>query len=169
MGRRNARAIIAGLACATALLLTGCATADPAPSATPTATVEADSAPRPVPTTIAPPENVDLVLRPELSAAENLAFFDSVNRAVIAADPSAGGRAFIDALVAAGFDRAGMQVTADTTTLGEPADSIQFAVGLGPDCLVGQYGAKSDGYQSAVRPALGTGGCLIGDTRPIDW
>jgi hypothetical protein len=164
MGRRSARAIIAGLAFASVLVLTGCSTPPgqgPAPEST--------AAPRPVPSTVAPAEEVDLVLRPELPAAENLAYFDSVNRAVIAADSAAGGRAFIDALVAAGFDRAGMQVTDDTTTLGEPADSIQFAVGFGPDCLIGQYGAKSDGYQSAVRPALGTGGCLIGDTRPIDW
>jgi hypothetical protein len=62
-----------------------------------------------------------------------------------------------------------MQLTADTTTLGAPADSIQFAVGFGPECLIGQFGSKSDGYRSDVRPALGTGGCLVGATRPIDW
>lgn len=165
MSQQGARAVIAGLALASALGLTGCTATGPGPAPTAGAT----GAPRPVPSTVAPPGSVEPVLRPELSAAENLAFFDSVNRAVIAADPSAGGRAFIDALVAAGFDRAAMQVTADTTTLGEPADSIQFAVAFGPDCLVGQFGPKSDGYQSAVRPALGTGGCLVGATRPIDW
>lgn len=165
MRQRDARAIIAGLALASALALTGCTATGPGPAPTAGAT----GAPRPVPSTIAPPGNVEPVLRPELSAAENLAYFDFVNRDVIAADSSPGGRAFIDALVAAGFDRAAMQVTADTTTLGEPADSIQFAVAFGPDCLVGQFGPKSDGYQSAVRPALGTGGCLVGATRPIDW
>ncbi|GAA4055062.1 DUF6993 domain-containing protein [Agromyces indicus] len=165
MGRRKTGAVIVGLVCAAAFGLTGCTASEPAA----VVTAEPTRTPRPVPSTIAPPENVDLVLRPELSAAENLTFFDTVNRAVISADPGAGGRAFIDALVAAGFDRAAMQVTDDTTTLGEPADSIQFAVGFGPDCLIGQYGPKSGGYQSAVRPALGTGGCLIGDTRPIDW
>lgn len=165
MRQHDARATIAGLALASALALTGCTATGPVPAPTAGAT----GAPRPVPSTIAPPGSIEPVLRPELSAAENLAYFDSVNRAVIAADPSPGGRAFIDALVAAGFDRAAMQVTADTTTLGEPADSIQFAVAFGPDCLVGQFGPKSDGYQSAVRPALGTGGCLVGATRPIDW
>ncbi|MGR2751554.1 DUF6993 domain-containing protein [Agromyces arachidis] len=159
--------ILVALACVAVPGLTGCTPA--ASSEAPASTSVSSPAPRPVPSTVAPPENVDLVLRPELSAAENLAFFDSVNLAVIAADPEAGGRAFVDALIAAGFDRSGMQVTSDTTTLGDPADSIQFAVGFGPDCLVGQYGPKSDGYQSAVRPALGTGGCLLGDTRPIDW
>lgn len=165
MGQRDARAILVGLALASALALTGCTATGRGPAPT----GETTGAPRPVPSTVAPPGSVEPVLRPELSAAENLEFFDSVNRGVIAADPAPGGRAFIDALVAAGFDRAAMQVTADTTTLGEPADSIQFAVAFGPDCLVGQFGPKSDGYQSAVRPALGTGGCLVGATRPIDW
>lgn len=165
MGRRKAATMVAGIACAAALALVGCTSPEPEPA--PVATAE--PTPRPVPSTIAPPENVELILRPELSAAENLTFFDTVNREVIAADPDAGGRAFIDALTAAGFDRAGMQVTDDATTLGERADSIQFAVGFGPDCLIGQYGPKSGGYQSAVRPALGTGGCLVGATRPIDW
>lgn len=163
MRRRNAATMLAGLVCAAALALPGCTAAAPESSAEPT------RAPRPVPSTVAPPENVELALQPELSAADNLPFFDLVNEAVIAADPEAGGRAFIDALVAAGFDREAMQVTDDTTTLGDRADSIQFAVAFGPDCLIGQYGPKSGGYHSAVRPALGTGACLVGATRPIDW
>ena len=88
---------------------------------------------------------------------------------MIAADDDAGGRAFVDALTAAGFDKASMQVTADATTIGDPADSIQFSVLVAGECLVGQYGPKSEGYHGAVRPALGTGGCLVGRTRPIDW
>jgi hypothetical protein len=85
-----------------------------------------------------------------------------------APDPSAGGRAFIGAL-AAGFATSAMEVTADTTTIGDPADAIQFAVRFAGECLVGQFGPKSGGYHSAVRPPLGTGGCLVGRTRPIDW
>jgi hypothetical protein len=108
-------------------------------------------------------------VRLDLPAAENLAFFDSVNLAVVAANDSAGGRDFIDALTAAGFDRAAMQVTADRTTVDLQAGSVQFSVRLGDECLVGQYGPESGGYHGAVRPALGHGGCLVGDTRPIDW
>ena len=108
-------------------------------------------------------------LRLDLPAAENLAFFDSVNLAVVAADDSAGGRDFIDALTAAGFDRSAMQVTADRTTVDLRAGSVQFSVRLGDECLVGQYGPESGGYHGAVRPALGQGGCLVGRTRPIDW
>ena len=92
-----------------------------------------------------------------------------MNLGVVAANASAGGRDFIDALVAAGFDKSQMEVTADRTTVDLQADSVQFAVLFGGECLVGQYGPASGGYHSAVRPALGTGGCLVGETRPIDW
>ena len=102
-------------------------------------------------------------------ASENLSFFDAVNLGVVAANASAGGRDFIDALVTAGFDRSQMEVTADRTTVDLQADSVQFAVLFNDECLVGQYGPASGGYHSAVRPALGTGGCLVGETRPIDW
>ena len=108
-------------------------------------------------------------VRLELPAADNLAFFDSVNLAVVAANHSAGGRDFIDALTAAGFDRSAMQVTADRTTVDLQAGSVQFSVRFDDECLVGQYGPESGGYHGAVRPALGHGGCLVGQTRPIDW
>lgn len=138
--------------------LAGCSSGGPEPTPSATVTTPPTEAPPP------PPE-----LRPDLSATENLAFFDSVNQAVVAADPNAGGRAFIDALVAGGFDKAAMQVTADRTTIDEPADSVQFSVSFQGECLVGQYGPKSGGYHGAVRPMLGTGTCLVGQTRPIDW
>ncbi|WP_308799616.1 DUF6993 domain-containing protein [Agromyces silvae] len=138
--------------------LTGCSFGDAQPSPSPTQTAAPTEAPP------APPE-----FHPDLSATENLPFFDSVNQSVVAADPNAGGRAFIDALVAAGFDKAAMQVTADRTTIDEAADSVQFSVAFQGECLVGQYGPKSGGYHGAVRPILGTGTCLVGQTRPIDW
>ncbi len=97
-------------------------------------------------------------------AADDLDRFDAVNRAVIAADASAGGTAFVAALAEAGFDRRAIEVTSDTTTLGEPADSIQFAVRVDDRCLVGQYGGASGGYRSMGAAVLGTGGCLVGAT-----
>jgi len=158
MSRRYRTSVALALAGATLLIgIAGCSDAtEPTPTASPTA--EPTEAPPAAP-----------VLHPDLSASENLAYFDAVNLAVIAADPNAGGRAFIDALVAGGFDRAAMQVTNDRTTIDEPADSIQFSVAFQGECLVGQYGPKSDGYHGAVRPLLGTGSCLVGQTRPIDW
>jgi hypothetical protein len=167
MARRfGTSAALAIVGVALVLGVTGCTFGDPAPTAspsgTPGASVAPSSEPRPTPTG-AP------ALRPALSASENHAFFDSVNLAVVAANGSAGGRDFIDALAAAGFDKAAMEVTADTTTIGDPSDSIQFAVFFQGECLVGQFGPASGGYHSAVRPPLGTGGCLVGQTRPIDW
>jgi hypothetical protein len=143
--------------------LTACAFTGPSPTVSPSVTPSASAAPRPTPTAAVP------ALRPELSATENLAFFDSVNLAVVAANGAAGGRDFIDALAAAGFDKSAMEVTADRTTVDLQADSVQFAVLFQGECLVGQYGPASGGYHGAVRPALGTGGCLVGETRPIDW
>lgn len=158
MSRRYGKT--AALAMAGAALVFGLAgcTGDPAPTQSATPTAEPTEAPPAPPT-----------LRPDLSATENLPYFDSVNTAVVAADPNAGGRAFIDALVAGGFDKAAMQVTADRTTIDEPADSVQFSVAFQGECLVGQYGPASGGYHGAVRPMLGTGACLVGQTRPIDW
>jgi hypothetical protein len=151
------------LALAGAVLLVSVAACSPTPSPT-ASSPSAQSSARPTPTATPAAE-----LRPELSADENLAYFEAVSLEVIAANESAGGRDFIDALVAAGFDRSQMEVTADRTTLDLQADSVQFAVLFRGECLVGQYGPASGGYHSAVRPALGTGGCLVGETRPIDW
>ncbi len=140
--------------------VSGCTAAPPpASSASPSAPTETAPA-----TGSATPS-----LSPDLAASENLAFFDAVNLGVVAANASAGGRDFVDALVTAGFDKSRMEVTADRTTVDLQADSVQFAVLFSEECLVGQYGPASGGYHSAVRPALGTGGCLVGETRPIDW
>jgi hypothetical protein len=120
-----------------------------------------------VATSTATPTPAGLV--PGGTAQENLAYFDTVNHATLAANPNAQGRDFIDALVKAGFTKADMQVTVDTTTIGLKANSIQFSVRMGDTCLIGQNGADAGGYSSMVTPVLSTGNCLIGQTRPIDW
>ena len=102
------------------------------------------------------------------SAEGRLETFDGVNAATIAAaDGHPGGRAFVDALVAAGFDKSAMQLTPDKTAIGLDADSVQFSVHIGDECLIGQFG--STGYHSVILPAIDTMGCLIGNTRPINW
>jgi hypothetical protein len=166
MARRlDITAVLALAGAATIVGVAGCTASAPGPTPGP-ASQTASGAPTASasPTPVAPP-----TLRPELSADENLAYFDSVNLGVVAANSVAGGRDFIDALISAGFDRSQMEVTADRTTVDLEADSVQFAVLFQGECLVGQYGPASGGYHSAVRPALGTGGCLVGQTRPIDW
>lgn len=140
-------------------LLTGCSGSSPQPAATstssPTATASAASTP-------APPQ-----FYPDGTAKLNKPYFDSVNSTLIAANPSAGGKDVIDALVAAGFDKANMQVTPDKTTIGRNVDSVLFSVRIGTDCLLGQLSGSA--YTSSVQAALTSGACLVGKTRPIDW
>jgi hypothetical protein len=155
-GRRSSLPL--GLAGVVVVMLAGCTTStDPDPaasaSATPSATAE---------TPVAAP-----TLSPAGSAAENLAFFDSVNSSFLAADPMPGGRAILDNLVGAGFDKAAMQVTADETTIGRDVDSVQFSVRFGDRCLIGQ--AAASGYAGIEAPVVAGDRCLIGETRPIDW
>lgn len=153
-----------GLSFGVSLGVAGCTSAD-APTGPTTSSVHPTSAP----TGSATPAPSTPTLVPGGTAQENLPFFDKVNRATLAANPNAKGRDFIDALVAAGFPKADMQVTADTTTIGLKANSIQFSVRMGETCLIGQNGADAGGYSSQATPVLATGACLIGETRPIDW
>lgn len=163
---RPAVVLLAGVAVAAALLLSACtgahpsATTDPAPHTT----ASDSAAPTPTPTASAAP-----ALVPGATAEQNLPYFDTVNKATIAAKPGAQGRDFIDALVSAGFTKSDMQLTPDTTTIGLKAPSVQFSVQFGAGCVIGQYGPDSGGYTSLTSPTLATGGCLIGQTRPIDW
>jgi hypothetical protein len=122
----------------------------------------------PVPS-ITPSPSASVSAAPDSSAAGRKGLFDDINEATAAAagGSNPGGRAFVDALVAAGFDRAQMQVTYDKTAISLDADNVQFSVLIGSDCLIGQFG--NVGYQSTIQPALSTGACLIGKTRPIDW
>jgi hypothetical protein len=157
--RRNdsTRGVLSVVAFAVVLGVSACTTAPPAvpsPSASPTASA----------TATAPAS----ALLPDGSAEDNKAFFDDVN-ARTAANAEAGGRDFVDALVAAGFDKGAMELTKDTTTLGDRAESVQFSVRWQDSCLIGQFGPSVGGYHSTIQPVLGTGLCLIGDTRPIDW
>ncbi|ROS48389.1 hypothetical protein [Frigoribacterium sp. PhB24] len=142
---------LAAILVALAVPLVGCTSSpDTAPS-TPPATTSTD----------APP------FSSESTTAEALARFDEVNAETVAANARPGGRAVVDALVAAGFDKSTMQVTADTTSIGRDADSVQFSVLWGQDCLIGQVSGA--GYSSQTAPVLGTGACLVGSTRAIDW
>lgn len=140
------------------LALTACSPATPdAPSATPSpgpATPEA---------TVAPSDAAD-----ESDAA--LASFTEITARVWASDSRAQGRAYIDALVEAGFEKDRMQVTADRSTVGNAAESLQFSVALNDtQCLVGQVGPSTGEPVTALLPRLADGACLVGGTRPIDW
>lgn len=124
------------------------AVVDPSPSASPSAPVYAADG----------------------TAEDNLPLFAAVTGSVWASDQRASGRAYIDALTAAGFDRAAMQVTQDVTTVGNPVESLMFAVRWGDaECLVGQVGPSTGEPVTVVMPQLAEGRCLVGTTRAIDW
>lgn len=110
------------------------------------------------------------MLVPDGTAEDNLPVFTATAEGVWATDQRGAGRAYIDALIGAGFDRESMQVTQDQTTVGNPAESLQFSVRWGNDeCLVGQVGPSTGQVVTAVLPQLAEGRCLVGTTRPIDW
>lgn len=106
---------------------------------------------------------------PNGTAVDNLPVFTAVTDSVWDSADRGSGRAYIDALVAAGFDKTAMQVTNDTSTVGNPAESIQFSVRWGEECLVGQVGPATGEPVTVVVPVLAEGTCLVGETRPIDW
>ena len=147
------------------LSLAGCtgtpdsAATSPAPSQS--AVAPSDS---PAPGVSAPPS-----LDPEGSAADNLAYFASIIDGVWASSTPGAGRAYVDALVAGGFDKATMQVTKDLSTVGNAAESMQVSVRWAGECLVGQFGPATGLPHSTVQSVLPGDLCLIGNTRPIDW
>jgi hypothetical protein len=160
MGRSSL--VAASAALLAALVLAGCTPTAPAasPSTSGSGSASASASPRPRPT-VAP------TFVTGGTAEVNHAYFDFVNTKLFTANGSANGRDIVDSLVAAGFDKAAMQVTPDKTAINGQVDSILFSVKLGAECLLGQHGGG--GYSSAVQAALASGGCLIGKTRPIDW
>ncbi|MDQ7877619.1 hypothetical protein Q9R08_06490 [Microbacterium sp. QXD-8] len=149
-----------------AAALTACAP-ETVPDPTSSPTVTATTA-QPGPSST-PESPAEATLMPDGTAADNLPLFAAVTAAVWASEGRVTGRAYVDALAAAGFDKAAMQVTADQTTVGNPAESIQFAVRWGDECLVGQVGPATGNPVTVVVPVLAEGTCLVGQTRPIDW
>jgi hypothetical protein len=139
----------------------GAAQPEPKPttSAEPTASAEPTDAPE--------TPSAEPTLDTNGSALQNQDYFDSVNERLLKEEKAPDGRAFIDNLVEAGFDKQAMEVTPDRTAVDLAADNIQFSVKIGDGCLLGQYG--NTGYVSAVADVLSTGRCLVGRTRTIDW
>jgi hypothetical protein len=142
-----------------AVSLTGC---------TPTAPVASVSvSAKPSTATATPSPTPKPVHLPDGTAEQNKAYFDAVNIPLIASNGSVDGKTIVNTLVAAGFDKAAMQLTPDKTTIGSAADSVLFSVHIGDNCLIGQRGPS--GYSSSIGPALAGGSCLVGKTRSINW
>lgn len=139
-----------------------------APALSACAVLEGPTPPTPKRETPAKPaEKPKLV--PGGTAAENLPFFTEVMRDYAAGDGPVEGEPLVEAITAAGFDRAAMQVSFDRTKLDLPADSIYVSVRIGADCLVGQLVAGDRSFVAKDMPAVGPDRtiCLIGETRPL--
>jgi hypothetical protein len=109
-----------------------------------------------------------VALVPGGTAEQNLPYFEQVIAGVVAADAEAPGSSVVDALVAGGFAKESMQLTADETSIGLDADTVLVSVRLGDSCLLGQYGPKSDGVHAVVAAPIATGACLVGRTVPLE-
>jgi hypothetical protein len=140
--------------------LSACAPETPMPVPSDTASPSASSTSEPT----TPPEPE---LDPQGTAADNLPYFNKVNKALVAQGGSLDGRSFIDNLIAAGFAKSAMEVTPDRTSINAQADQIQFSVRMNGTCLIGQYGGGK--YNGVAASILADDRCLIGTTRPIDW
>ena len=55
------------------------------------------------------------------------------------------------------------------STVGNPAESIQFSVLWKGECLIGQVGPATGDPVTTVARSIEGGACLVGNTRPIDW
>ena len=138
--------------------LAACATPAPPPTmtATPTTSISVDPfGPQP-----------DFVV--DGTAIDNKDLFDwALGKASLlpGKDP---GKTMLNALVEVGFAKGSMQLTPSKSGTGAPADQVVISVQIGSSCLIGQRMLDMS-YSSTVESALGSGGCLIGETREIDW
>jgi hypothetical protein len=156
---RNRAARIALALGGLAVCLAGC-TSPSAPD--PVVSSSAAEAPAPVEST------APVAFVPGGTTEQNLPVFEQTLRAAAEPDPEVSGSSVVDALVAAGFSRESMQLTADETSVGLDADSVQVSVKLGESCLIGQYGPKSGGVRAVIAAPIATGACLVGRTVPIE-
>ena len=160
-GQRHAR-VVAALALGAGVLSVALAGCTPAPAETSRPTPSVSASPEATPTAAPDP-----VLVPGGDAAANLPYFDFVTKALLATVPTPNGQQLVDNLVGAGFVKTDMEVTPDVTVGKEAAESIQFSVRINGTCLIGQTGGA--GYNAIAAPLLGTGKCLVGKTRVIDF
>lgn len=108
---------------------------------------------------------------PDGTAEQNLPYFTQTLDDFAAGEDPVEGVPVVDAVAAAGFDKAAMQVSFDRTQTNLVADSIFVSVRIGTDCLLGQVVTSDRSVTAVTEPAVGPSEdiCLIGKTRPIDW
>lgn len=151
----NARLLCAGLAMASVLTLSACAS--PAPSGGASSASSASASPTATKKPSKPP-----VFLPDAVARANLYYFTWTIEQALAADPAADSFAIAQKVAEAGFDPAAIQFTFSRTAAGLAADSVDVAVNFAGECIVGQFGPAISGVHAVVMPVLASGGCLLG-------
>jgi hypothetical protein len=144
------------LAAAAMLVLVGCVPSDPMP--TPTQSRSGSPTPSPSPT----PR-----LNPAGSAEDNFEYWEYVIGKIHAEYGMTDPVAIMQLMRNYGFDTADVEMTPEITAIGEIVDSVIFSVRFNGECLIGQLFPTKWAVSRA--PILGTGNCLIGTTRPIDF
>ncbi|WP_390227782.1 DUF6993 domain-containing protein [Gryllotalpicola reticulitermitis] len=96
------------------------------------------------------------------TAAQNQAAFDATIQGVLAKNAKATGQAVTAALESAGLAKSSLQFSASRTSAKLVPGSILVSAQFGSECVIGQWGNAVGGYHSAIAPALGAGGCLVG-------
>ncbi|PWB96975.1 DUF6993 domain-containing protein [Salinibacterium hongtaonis] len=148
---------VATIATALALTLVGCTAPVEKPASSSTPGVPSES-------TEIPAKKPEFL--PGGGAGENRDYFDYVLGKHFVEGGATDGVSVVAVLVQAGWTKDQLEITADTTPLGNATDAITVAVRLPDGCLIGQWGGE---YSSSLMPVLATGTCLVGATRPIDW
>jgi len=146
--------VIAAAALGLGVLLAGC-----------TSVADAPPAPTPTEWTVQPSPGATggaTAFVPKGSAAQNQSAFDAVIQGVLAKNAKATGQNVTAALESAGFAKSTLQFSASKTSANLVPGSIMVSAQLGPQCLIAQWGTAVGGYHSAIAPALGSGGCLVG-------
>ncbi|MDX2026271.1 DUF6993 domain-containing protein [Microcella sp.] len=151
------RVTLAAVVVAMSLMLSGCV----APTEMPRPTTSSSRTASPTPTPTVAPERVE-----GGTAGQNRPYVEYVMARLISVSPQMTSLEIADTLVAAGFDRAALQVTDHATRVGSRADSILFSILIDGQCLLGQV---ADGaVTTSVGDVLGTGKCLVGRTVSLD-
>lgn len=118
----------------------------------------------PTPSPVSEPDP-DPTLLPGGTALANHAYFDFVNKRLLAVNKNPSDQAVISNLEKSGFARKDLEATPDTTSvMRAPSASIEVSVRIGDTCLIGQF--KASAYHSVIGPAV-DGRCLIGTTQTI--
>lgn len=154
------RILLASAAIGVSLFGLSACTSNSGSSSSSTSQANATQTPEPAPTFV-----------PGGTAADNEKFFNYVLRQAIRDGMEINGVNVVNTVVNAGFEKAALQVSYDSSRTGLAADNIFISVHIADQCLIGQVVTAEKTVTTDVQPAIGPDKsvCLIGETRPIDW